>query len=279
MRSARSRSCSCARSRTLVPRRTRSIARISRPWTLALEPASASNHPVLVLRPPPELAAGIFKQIFSRAMESLNSPMTPSIPVVLRGEFDATVGGRMTQDAMLAAAVAAGVEAAPVPRCLVHRRISEPGGVRQVYLVFFDAPAIAQFRRQLGLDAEALSPVLFVAGAGSDFNSWLPQRVNAGADCRRAGRDRPVNDLYDIPVTDDRWCRHHAGTVPRQAAADRECRQPLRLYAAVQGPRGAVSEIQGPGTRRAGFPVQPVWTPGTGRRKARFASSATSNTQ
>ncbi len=156
---------------------------LRRPWTLALEPATASNHPVLVLRPPPELAAGIFKQIFSRAMESLNSPMMPSVPVVLRGEFDATAGGRMTQDAMLAAAVAAGVEAAPVPRCLVHRRISEPGGVRQVYLVFFDAPAIAQFRRQLGLDGEALSPVLFVAGAGSDFNSWLPQRVNAGADC------------------------------------------------------------------------------------------------
>lgn len=152
-------------------------------WTLALEPASASNHPLLVLRPPPELAAGIFKQIFSRAMESLNSPMTPSIPVVLRGEFDATVGARMTQDAMLAAAIAAGVEAAPAPRCLVHRRISEPGGVRQVYLVFFDAPAIAQFRRQSGLDPEALSPVLFIAGAGSDFNSWLPQRVNTGADC------------------------------------------------------------------------------------------------
>lgn len=154
-----------------------------RPWTLALEPASASNHPVLVLRPPPELAAGFFKQIFARAMESLNSPITPSVPVVLRGEFDATVGARMTQDALLAAAAAAGVEAAPVPRCLVHRRISEPGGVRQVYLVFFDAPAIAQFRRQLGLDGDALSPVLFIAGAGSDFNSWLPQRVNASTDC------------------------------------------------------------------------------------------------
>ena len=153
------------------------------PWTLALEAGSTSNHPLLVLRPPPELAAGVFKQIFARAMESLNSPVTPSIPVVLRGEFDATIGDRMTRDAMLAAAIAAGVQAAPVPRCLVHRRISEPGGVRQVYLVFFDAPAIAQFRRQSGLDAEALSPVLFVAGAGSDFNSWLPQHINAGADC------------------------------------------------------------------------------------------------
>ena len=25
--------------------------------------------------------------------------------------------------------------------------------------------------------------MLFVAGAGPDFNSWLPQRVNPDADC------------------------------------------------------------------------------------------------
>ena len=136
------------------------------------------------LRPSPELAAGLFKQIFARAMESLNSPTAPSIPVVLRGEFDRVVGDQLSQEAMLAAAKAAGIEAtAPSPRCLVQRRISEPGGVRQVYLVFFDAPAIAQFRRQIGLDPDALSPVMFVAGAGADFNSWLPQRVNADADC------------------------------------------------------------------------------------------------
>jgi hypothetical protein len=153
-------------------------------WTLALEPASAPNQPLLVLRPSPELAAGLFKQIFSRAMESLNSPITPSIALVLRGEFDRVVGERLTQDAMLAAARAAGLEsAAPSPRCLVHRRISEPGGVRQVYLVSFDAPAVAAFRRQMGLDAEALSPVMFIAGAGTSFDSWLPQRVNSSADC------------------------------------------------------------------------------------------------
>ena len=86
----------------------------------------------------------------------------------------------------------------------MHRRISEPGGVRQVYLVFFDAPAIAQFRRQLGLDADALSPILFVAGAGADFNSWLPQRVNAEADCLAPIEIGPLMDLYDIPVTHDR---------------------------------------------------------------------------
>jgi hypothetical protein len=153
-------------------------------WTLALEPASAANDPLLVLRPSPELAAGLFKQIFSRAMESLNSPTSPSIPVVLRGEFDRVVGDQLSQQAMLAAARTAGVEAtAPSPRCLVQRRISEPGGVRQAYLVYFDAPAIAQFRRQVGLDPADLAPIMFVAGAGAEFNSWLPQRINTDADC------------------------------------------------------------------------------------------------
>jgi hypothetical protein len=155
-----------------------------RSWTLALEPASAANDPLLVLRPSPELAGGLFKQIFSRAMESLNSPTAPSIPIVLRGEFDRVVGDQLSQEAMLATAKAAGVESrAPSPRCLVLRRVSEPGGVRQAYLVFFDAPAIAQFRRQIGLDPDAVSPIMFVAGAGAGFNSWLPQRINADTDC------------------------------------------------------------------------------------------------
>ena len=153
-------------------------------WTLALEPASRPNDPLLVLRPSPDLANGLFKQIFARAMESLNSPTSPSIPLVLRGEFDRDVGDQLTQEGLLTGARSAGIEnAAPSPRCLVHRRISEPGGVRQAYLVYFDAPLILQFRRQIGLDPNALSPIMFVAGAGTEFNSWLPQRVNAEADC------------------------------------------------------------------------------------------------
>lgn len=150
------------------------------PWALALEPASRPNDPLLVLRPPTELAAGVFKQVFARAMESLNSPTAPSMPVVLRGEYDRVVGDQLTQAALLAAAKAAGVETSTFsPRCLIHRRVSEPGGVRQVYFLWFDSPAILQFRRQMGLDPESLSPVVAVAGAGSDFNAWLPLRVNA----------------------------------------------------------------------------------------------------
>lgn len=154
-----------------------------RSWTLELETASSPTDPLLVLRPTEELSGSLFKQVFSRAMESLNAPVSPGVPLILRGEFDRVVGEQLRQDALIEAGRAAGVDAAPVPRCIVHRYVSEPGGVRQVYFIFFDAPAIAQFRRQLGLDPDALSPVLFVAGAGAPFNSWLPQRVAPDSDC------------------------------------------------------------------------------------------------
>ena len=155
-----------------------------RQWTLALEPAPNAGDPLLGLRAAPELASGLFRQVFSRAMESLVAPADPAIPLVLRGEFDRVLGDQLTQDALITAARTAGLEStAVVPRCLVHRRVSEPGGTRQVYFVVFDAPAVLAFRQQLGLDPGAFSPVLFIAGAGPDFNSWLPQRVNIEADC------------------------------------------------------------------------------------------------
>jgi hypothetical protein len=155
-----------------------------RTWTLALEPASRPNDPLLILRPSPELATAVFRQVFSRAMESLNTPLAPAVPLVLRAEFDRVVADQLTQEALLSAARSARLETAEIaPRCVVHRRVSEPGGTRQVYFLLFDAPAIMQFRQQIGLDPAELSPILFIAGAGPDFTSWLPQRVNAEADC------------------------------------------------------------------------------------------------
>ena len=102
-------------------------------------------------------------------MESLNSPTAPAIPLVLRGEFDRDVGDQLTQEAMLAAAKAAGIEAsapvAPLPGASSDQRArrSAPGLSR-----------VCSMRRrsrssgaQIGLDPEALSPIMFVAGAGS----------------------------------------------------------------------------------------------------------------
>ena len=150
-------------------------------WTLALEPASTPAAPLLVLRAPADLAPGLFKQIFARAMESLNTPTAPAIPIVLRAEFDRDIGDQFTPEGLLEAAKSAGIErAAPTPRCLVHLRISGPGGVRQAYLVAFDAPSIAGFRKQIGLDPNTTTPIVFVAGAGGDFSSWPAQQINAG---------------------------------------------------------------------------------------------------
>jgi hypothetical protein len=155
-----------------------------RTWTVVLEPASNTNDPLVTLQPTAELASGLFRQVFARAMESLNTPAASAIPLITLGEFDRVVGDQLTKDALVAAARDARLETASItPRCIVHRRVSEPGGTRQAYFIFFDAPAISQFRVQLGLDPAALSPILFVAGAGSDFNSWLPQQVNAETDC------------------------------------------------------------------------------------------------
>ena len=158
-------------------------------WTLVLEPAEASNAPLLSVRTDLELAAGLFRQLFSRAMESMDTPATASIPIVLRGEFDRGLAGRMTRDALLAAAREAGLESAPhEPRCLAHRRISEPGMTRQVYFAIVESPAIVGFREQLArtgeaaLDAAALTPVMFVGASDAGFHRWLPIRA-VEADC------------------------------------------------------------------------------------------------
>ena len=158
-------------------------------WTLALEPAGEPNAPVLSLRTDLELVGSLFRQLFSRAMESMDTPATASIPIVLRGEFDRGLAGRMTRDALLAAARQAGLESAShEPRCLAHRRTSEPGMTRQIYFAIVESPAIVRFREQLArtgdtaLDAAALTPVMFVGASGAAFHRWLPIRPGE-ADC------------------------------------------------------------------------------------------------
>jgi hypothetical protein len=153
-------------------------------WTLALEPARGASAPLLSVRASTELVTELFGQLFRRSMESMNTPSFASIPVVLHGEFDRTLAARMTPDDLLAAARDAGLESAPhTLRCLVHRRVSEPGSTRQVYFVLVDSPAIVAFRERLAasipgaFDAGALSPVMFVGGSDAGFHHWLPIRA------------------------------------------------------------------------------------------------------
>lgn len=167
-----------------------------RNWTVAIEPASSPNAPMLTLRPPEDLSSDLFRQLFARAMESLAAPSPAAMPVVLQGEFNRVFAGHLTPDALVAAARDAGLESGPVEaRCLAYRRVSEPGSTRQLYFVLFDMPAFARFREQVGgrlkreggaradFDPAALSPVLFIAASGPASSAWLPLRVDPEADC------------------------------------------------------------------------------------------------
>jgi hypothetical protein len=164
-------------------------------WTLAIEPATEPGDSILALQAPPDLANNMFRQVFARAMESLNRPLLPGIPLLLKREFDSAFADRVTQEDLLAAAKAAGLDSLTLtPRCLGHQRVSAPGVTRQVFFVLFDAPAISQFRERLAMEADgaasragfdpaSLSPVMLIAAAESTFGSWLPLRVNPDTDC------------------------------------------------------------------------------------------------
>ena len=152
--------------------------------------------PGLGVTPPPDLVPRLFSQVFSRTMESLRSPDDSSMPLVLKGEFDRVLNGQATPEAIAAAARAAGLESVELrPRCLIHKYVSEPGDIRQLFVVLFDVPEFTRFREQVaqmrtdgaasraGYDAWALSPVLFIAASDPAFSRWLPFRADPEADC------------------------------------------------------------------------------------------------
>jgi hypothetical protein len=166
------------------------------PWTLALESPSSPSGALLVLRPPQAMAKDLFSQIFSRMSESLTGPTPAAMPLVLRGELERGMSGSVTPDALLALAREAGLEStAPIPRCLVSRRISEPGLTRQMFVALFDFPAFQEFRQRIrqrlssspqadaAFDPLALSPVVLVASTDANFDSWYPIRVQPESDC------------------------------------------------------------------------------------------------
>jgi hypothetical protein len=166
-----------------------------RNWTLTLEATAGPREPLLVLRPPEDLVSGLFNLVFKRTMESMNPPAAAGIPLMLREEYDRAFAGRVTPDALLAAARAAGLDrSTPVPRCFAHRRDSDTRANQQLYFVLFDLPEYARFRQQVAallgtgpsranFAPDAQSPILFVAVAESNFQRWLPLRADPQADC------------------------------------------------------------------------------------------------
>lgn len=162
-------------------------------WSLVLESAASPHEALLSLQPRPELVHELFRQVFSRAMESMTMSTTAAIPVLLRGEYDRAFAAQFTPDELLARARTAGLDTAtPEPRCVGHKRISEPGSTRQLFYALFDAPAATRFREELAallpggtpaFDPAAQSPVLFISTTGAGVGRWLPLRVDRGTDC------------------------------------------------------------------------------------------------
>jgi hypothetical protein len=164
--------------------------------TLAFAPGAGPTSPALVLQAPPALVSGLFRQVFARAMESLNAPAATGVPLLLQSEIDGAFAGRVTPEALMSAAREAGLDGATLtPRCLGYRRESEPGSVRQLFFVLFDMPGFTSFRQKAAalagggagpspaFDPAALSPVLLVASSEPSFSRWLPLRADPDKDC------------------------------------------------------------------------------------------------
>jgi hypothetical protein len=161
-----------------------------RGWTVAVRSGINAGSPTLVLQPPPATGSDLFRQVFSRAAETLASVSAEGMPLLVQGEWDRAFAGRIAPDVLVSAAREAGLESAPLePRCLAYRHVSEPAATRQLYFVIFDSPAFVEFRRQAAalaggvLDADALSPVLPVAASDALVSRWLPLRADPEVDC------------------------------------------------------------------------------------------------
>lgn len=154
-------------------------------WTLLADSDQDGERAALVLRPPRELMPNLSKQLFTRQMESLATPLEPGVILALQRELvPGTTGAEL-----LTLARDAGLERARLtPRCVGYRRVSAPGVTRQLYFVWFASPEFEAFRRRLtahaiqGYRPEALSAVLLSA-AEPGFSGWQPVAVDEAADC------------------------------------------------------------------------------------------------
>ncbi|MCC7125962.1 MAG: hypothetical protein IT178_14010 [Acidobacteria bacterium] len=150
-------------------------------WTLASNPAAQGEQWRVGLTPPPEMPMRLFRQTFSRAGESLSTPLQPGIGLVLADEL---AGSTLSPDDLMTLARESGIDRAAIrPRCMGYRRESQPGSVRQLYFLIFDMPEFHAFRTALAarvaeaggtsLRADALSPVMLLAGQ-PDVSRWMP---------------------------------------------------------------------------------------------------------
>lgn len=163
-------------------------------WVLTVEEPRGPAWPVVSLAAPPELPMRLFRQVFTRVAETLNTPARPGIPLVLAGELAGASGVSPADLVELARRL--GLESTPLePVCVAQLRDSAPGIVRQLYVVAFNLPGFTPFReaaaerlRAAGggaaFDPAAFSPTLIVGASDEQCWRWMPLVVDPARDCK-----------------------------------------------------------------------------------------------
>lgn len=164
-------------------------------WTLVQQTQPDPMGAWLAVSPPPQLAMSLGRDIFQRGGESVAYPSPALVPLLLQSEFDRAFAGTAAQEEIMRFARVADLDSMIwEPRCMAHRRVSEPGISRGVYFVIFNTAPFERFRQQVSemlqasaraslFDPAALSPVLIVAGPDGDFGRWMPLRADPERDC------------------------------------------------------------------------------------------------
>lgn len=166
------------------------------PWTLVVEDPDLGGPAFLGLQPPAQLVGNVFGQIFTRTGQSLASPLRPSMPIVLAGEYASALKGVLSPDELMQAARAAGLESEPVaPVCLAMHKDQQSARSGQRFFLVFESRAFTRLRDELArlhktrsgpgaFDAAALRPILPIASTEPDFERWRwPVAIDTAVDC------------------------------------------------------------------------------------------------
>lgn len=165
-------------------------------WDLALRGRMEPDAGLLVLEPSDQLRAELFQQIFARTMESMMSPATAAIPLVLEAEYRESLGSAISPQDLVQVAEESGLsDITPAPVCIGVVRRAGAGSTHQLYYAIFEAPEVARFREALArryaeaggtaaFEPDGFPLVMPLAGSDGDFASWWPLDVSAANDCQ-----------------------------------------------------------------------------------------------
>ena len=165
-------------------------------WNLALRGRMEPDVGLLVLEPSDQLRAELFQQIFARTMESMMSPATAAIPLVLETEYRESLGSALSPQELVEVAEESRLSnITPTPVCIGVVRGEGAGTTRQLYYAIFEAPEVGRFRAALArryaeaggtaaFEPDGFPLVMPLAGSDGDFASWWPLDVSAANDCQ-----------------------------------------------------------------------------------------------